>query len=67
MNKFLAWLPALMVFGTVIYKPVKEATKTKLENRNISFAVYKSSPYNSGVYQATSVQVHLIVEKVNTK
>jgi len=67
MNKFLTWFPALMVLGTVMYKPVKEATETKPVNKDISFAVYKGSSYTSGIYDNTSAQVHIIVEKVNTK
>ncbi|HXL58969.1 MAG TPA: hypothetical protein VN958_22055 [Chitinophagaceae bacterium] len=67
MNKFLAWLPAVMVLGTVIYRPVKEATETKLVSKNLSFAVYKSSSYTSGAYDNTSAQVHIIVEKVNIR
>ena len=67
MNKFLIWLPTVMVLGTVMYKPVKEATEVKTVNKNISFVVYKSNPYTSGVYNNTSAEVHIIVEKVNTK
>jgi hypothetical protein len=67
MNKLLIWLPAVMILGGVMYKPVKEATKSKLVDKNISFAVYKGSSYTSGVYNHTSVQVHMIIEKVNTK
>lgn len=67
MNKSLAWLPVLMVFGAITYRPVKETMEAKPVNKNISFAVYKSNPYTSGVYDNTSAQVHIIVEKVNTK
>src|SRR5438046_2374698 len=67
MNKFLIWLPAVMVLGTIMYKPVKEATESKVVSKNISFAVYKGSSYTSGVYDNTSAQVHIIVEKVNTR
>jgi len=67
MNKYLAWLPALMVLGTVMYKPVKEATQPKLANNNISLAVFKGSDYTSRVYNNTSVQVQITVEKVNNK
>src|SRR6266496_3176028 len=67
MNKYLAWLPALMVLGAVIYKPVKEATQAKPVNKSISFAVYKSNSYTSAVYNNTSAQVHIVVEKVSTR
>src|SRR2546423_15199611 len=66
MNKYLAWLPAFIVLGALTYKPVKETMETKLVNKSISFAVYKSSPYTSGIYKSTSAQIHIIIEKVNT-
>jgi hypothetical protein len=66
MNKFLTWLPAVMVLGAVTYKPVKEAAESKLVDKDISFAVYKGSSYASGAYNSTSAQVHMIVEKINT-
>src|SRR5215216_5908047 len=65
MNRFLTWLPAVMVLGAVAYKPVKEATQPKLIDKDISFAVYKGSSYASGAYNSTSAQVHMIVEKVD--
>jgi hypothetical protein len=49
-----------------MYKSVKENTETKTVSKNISFTVYKSNPYTSGVYNNTSAQVHIIVEKINT-
>src|SRR6476620_7671426 len=67
MNKYLAWLPAVMILGAVIYKPVKQATEPELVSKNISLAVYKGSSYTSGVYNNTSAQVHITVEKVNIK
>jgi hypothetical protein len=67
MNKILAWLPALFVLGAVAYKPVKEATQPTLVNKNISFTVYKNSSYSSVVYNNTSAQVHIVVEKINDK
>ena len=67
MNKYLIWLPALMVLGTIMYKPVKEAMETETVNKNISFAVYKSTPYTSAVYNNASASVHIIIEKVDTR
>jgi hypothetical protein len=66
MNKYLAWLPGLLVLGAVIYTPERNATETEIVSKNISFTVYKSNPYTSGVYHNTSAQVHIVVEKVNT-
>jgi hypothetical protein len=57
----------LVAFALTTYKAVKQATETKLENKNISFSVYKNSSYTSPVYNSTSAQLHIIVEKVNTK
>src|SRR4051794_17693210 len=65
MYKCLTWLPAVMVLGAVMYKAVKEATEIKTVNKNVSFTVYKGNPYTSGVYNNTSAEVHIIVERVN--
>jgi len=67
MNKIIAWLPALMISGIIAYKPVKEATQPDLVNKNISVAIFKGSEYTSDVYNNTSAQVHIVVEKVNSK
>jgi hypothetical protein len=67
MNKLLARLPVVMILGAIMYKPVKDITKSKLVNRDISFTVYKSNSYSSAIYNNTSVQVRIIVEKVSTK
>jgi hypothetical protein len=67
MNKNLAWLPGLLILSAVIYNPLKKAAEVKPVNKNISFAVYKSNPYSAKVYDNTSAQVHIIVEKVNAK
>ena len=67
MNKYIAWLPALMILGTVIYQPVKKVNETKPVSKSISFSVYKGSKYTSGIYDNTSAQVQIVVEKVNNK
>jgi len=65
MNKILAWLPLLII--AIAYKPIQQATKPRLVNDIISFAVYKGSSYNSPVYSETSAQLEIIIEKVNAK
>lgn len=67
MNKYLAWLPVMMIISGSLYKPVKEAREEKPANTSISFAVYKSNSYISEAYKNTSAQVHIIVEKVTRK
>jgi len=67
MNKFLALLPALIFLGAVIYQPVKKINESKSVEKSISIEVYKGNQYASGIYDNTSAQVHIIVEKVNNK
>jgi hypothetical protein len=67
MNKYLAWLPALIVLAAVVYKPVTEARKSAPESKDISLAIYKSSNYSSDIYDHTSAQVEITIEKVNSK
>ena len=66
MNKILAWLPAAMILGIIAYKPVKEARETKLVNKDISVSVYKSSDYTTSIYNSSSAQVHVTIEKVTS-
>ena len=65
MNKHLLWLPVILTVGATAYNPVKEAKAPKIENKNISFAIYKRSDYQSSVYNTSTAQVHIIVEKVD--
>jgi hypothetical protein len=67
MNKYLAWLPALIALAAVVYKPVTEVRNSTLESKDISFAIYKSSNYSSEIYENTSAQVEITIEKVNSK
>jgi hypothetical protein len=46
MHKYLVWLPAFIILGAVIYKPLKQV-KSKSISSNILFSVYKSSSYTS--------------------
>jgi hypothetical protein len=41
--------------------------ESNLVNKNISLVIYKSSDYMSEVYSNTSAQLHITVEKVNTR
>jgi N-acetylglucosamine kinase-like BadF-type ATPase len=56
-----------MLLGSVISTPVKEARKAPVVNKSISFAVYKGNAYTSKVYDNTSAQVKIVVEKVSKK
>jgi hypothetical protein len=67
MNKHLLWLPVILTVGAAVYNPVKEAKAPKTENKNISFAIYKRSDYKSTVYNSSTAQVHITVEKVDNK
>jgi hypothetical protein len=66
MNKYLTCLPAVILLGGIMWMQAKKATQSNLANKDISFAVYKSHSYKSGVYDNTSAQVHIVVEKINT-
>lgn len=66
MKKYLLWLPAaFIVVSAAMYQPVKEAMKGNPVDKNISFAVYKGTNYASAIYNNTSAQVHVTIEKVN--
>ena len=66
MKKYLLWLPVtVMVVGTAMYQPVKEAITEKPVDKNISLAVFKGNTYASDIYNSTSAQLHITIEKVN--
>ena len=64
MKKYILWLAALIVIGAAMSQPVKEAMTQKPVDKNISFAVYKGTAYASRVYNNTSAQIDVIIEKV---
>ena len=45
-------------------KSIKEAMTLRPVDKNISFAVYKGTAYASPVYNNTSAQLHVSIEKV---
>src|SRR5215831_15395134 len=63
MKKYLLWLPVIMI-GAVMYQPVKEAITEKPVDKSVSFAVYKSTSYNSDIYNHTSAQLNITIDKV---
>ena len=65
MKKYIIMLAViLLITGTAFYKPIKEKIQDKPVNKNISFTIYKGANYTAKVYDCTSVQIHIIVEKV---
>jgi hypothetical protein len=67
MNKYLTCLPAVILLGGIMWVQAKKATQSNLANKDISFAVYKLQSYKSRVYENTFAQVHIVVEKINTR
>ncbi len=67
MSKYFLWIPFVMAIGTTLYNPKKEVRTVKAENKNILLAVYKGSDYTSEAYNNTLAEVHIVVEKANTK
>lgn len=65
MNKYFAWLPVLTIVGSLIYQRARKAHEEKAVDKSISFTVYKSNSYTSEVYNNTSAQVHIIIEKIS--
>jgi hypothetical protein len=67
MKKYLLWLPVVfIIIGTAVYKPVKEAMRGKPVDKSISFAVYKGTAYASDIYNNTSAQLHVTIQKVKS-
>ena len=64
MKKYLLWLLPVIVIGAAMCQPVKEAMTSKPVDKSISIAVYKGTPYASDIYNNTSAQLHVTIEKV---
>jgi len=68
MKKIKILLPVVAVAAYVMSGSIKEIiTPAKPVEKNISFALYKGSDYNSDVYNSTSATVHITIEKVSSK
>jgi len=68
MKKNLLWLTlVLFVSGIVIasYKPIKDTLTGIPVEKTISFKLYKESTYTSKVYNCSSAEIHITVEKVS--
>lgn len=65
MKKYLLWLPVVvMVVGTAMYRPVKEALNEKPVDKSISVAIYKGNSYLSEIYNNTSAKLTISIVKV---
>lgn len=63
--KYASWMAALLLgLGIVGYKPVKKAFTEVPVNKNLTLVIYKDNNYTSEVYDQSSAQVHVIVERV---
>src|SRR4030095_16389122 len=67
MKKILLWLTLILfVSGIVIasYEPIKDALKEIPVERTISFQLYKGSNYTAKVYNCSSAEIYIAVDKV---
>ena len=53
-----------MFLRNTLSLPVKKIFQEEPVSKNIAFTIYKGANYSSKVYDGTSVQIHIIVEKV---
>jgi len=71
MKKIKFLTPIIVVAAVAVYTlsgSIKDVvTPAKPVEKNISFALYKGSDYNSDVYNSTSATVHITIEKVSSK
>ena len=59
-----AIVTVVAIFGIVAYKPIKRAFSDTPVEKRIALNVYRAGNYNADIYNHTSAQVHIIVEKV---
>ena len=60
----LGWIIVLPVIGIAAYKTVTHSFESKPVDKSVSLAIYKGNNYRSKVYDRTSAQIHIILEKV---
>ena len=66
MSKQIIWFSLAIAMTAALYQPIKQVKYTKVEDKSVSFSIFKSISYNSEAYSNTSAQVQITVEKVNT-
>ena len=55
----------VIVLGTIGYKPIMNLLTEKPVAKSIALNVYRANTYNGDIYNQTSAQVRVIVEKVS--
>jgi Mor family transcriptional regulator len=68
MKRNLLWAAFILTasgVGFAAYLPGIKKTKEIPVAKTISFSLYKGSNYNSKAYKESSVQIDIIIEKVN--
>ena|SRR5437867_811312 len=68
-KKYLSWLPVVLLTLSVTNYSQKKVCPSleKTISKTISFAVYKSNSYTSKIYNNTSAQLQITIEKVSDK
>jgi hypothetical protein len=67
MKKILLWMVLILFLSGIVvasYKPIKEALKENPVERTISFRLYKGSNYSTKIYNCSSAEIYIAVEKV---
>ena len=65
----LGWITvfALPVIGIAGFKTVTCSWEPKTVDKTVSVAIYKENNYNTKVYDRTSAEIHIDLEKVSAK
>ena len=67
-NLIIAGLVTVVIaLGSIAYKPVINVLTEKPVEKSIALNVYRANTYNGDIYNQTSAQVHVIVEKVSKR
>jgi hypothetical protein len=70
MKKKFLWLAFILLVsdaGFAAFFSVIKQTKETLVSKTVSFSLYKGSNYKSGVYNKSSAQIDIVIEKVGDK
>jgi hypothetical protein len=66
-KRISGWIIVLLLIVLTAYVPVKHFFETKQVDKSISIDIYKENNYRSKIYNTTSAQIHVVIEKVRNK
>ncbi len=66
MNKYWLWVAVVVTgVGVAGYKPISNAIRYTPVDKTVEFSIFKDRKYTSKVYENTTLDIHIVVERIN--